>query len=41
MSELQGAVARVQLKKLDSILNNIRKNHSFFEELYISNTTPE
>ena len=34
MSELQGAVARVQLKKLDSILDNIRKNHSFFEELF-------
>ena len=34
MSELQGAVARVQLKKLDSILDNIRKNHSFFEEFF-------
>ena len=34
MSELQGAVARVQLKKLDSILENIRKNHSFFEEFF-------
>ena len=34
MSELQGAVARVQLKKLASILDNIRKNHSFFEEFF-------
>ena len=34
MSELQGAVARVQLKKLNSILDNIRKNHSFFEEFF-------
>ena len=34
MSELQGAVARVQLKKLDSILDTIRKNHSFFEEFF-------
>ena len=34
MSELQGAVARVQLKKLDTILDNIRKNHSFFEEFF-------
>ena len=34
MSELQGAVARVQLKKLDNILDSIRKNHSFFEEFF-------
>ena len=34
MSELQGAVARVQLKKLDTILDTIRKNHSFFEEFF-------
>ena len=34
MSELQGAVARVQLKKLDTILDSIRKNHSFFEEFF-------
>ena len=34
MSELQGAVARVQLKKLDAILDSIRKNHSFFEEFF-------
>ena len=34
MSEFQGAVARVQLKKLDTILDSIRKNHSFFEEFF-------
>ena len=34
MSELQGAVARVQLKKLDTILDTIRKNHSYFEEFF-------
>ena len=34
MSELQGAVARVQLKKLDNILDSIRKNHFFLEEFF-------
>ena len=34
MCELQGAVARIQLKKLDSILDNIRKNHRFFEKIF-------
>ena len=34
MSELQGAVARVQLKKLNTILDSIRINHSFFEEFF-------
>ena len=33
MSELQGAVARVQLNKLDNILDNIRKNYIYFEKI--------
>jgi len=33
MSELQGAVARVQLNKLDNILDNIRKNYIYFEKV--------
>lgn len=32
MSELQGAVARAQLRKLDAILANMRKSHQRFEE---------
>lgn len=31
MSELQGAIARVQLRKLDTILTNMRKSHDRFE----------
>ncbi len=31
MSELQGAVARIQLKKLDAILTNMRRSHARFE----------
>lgn len=32
MAELQGAVARVQLKKLDGILGNMRRSHARFEQ---------
>jgi len=32
MSELQGAVARVQLRKLDGIVANMRRSHDRFEE---------
>lgn len=32
MTELQGALARVQLKRLDAILTNMRRSHARFEE---------
>ena len=33
MSELQGAVARVQLNKFEKILDNIRRNYIYFEKI--------